>query len=132
MRPHEIARTWLGVPWHHQGRNRHGIDCAGLAVQCYPVADRFDYDRNPRHGELERVAQEMFGPAIPKSQMRADDVVLLAFPNVIRHVGIIGQQGDRLTLIHTWAGGPRRVVEMPLDDQWMSRIKRVHRWGGAS
>lgn len=24
------ARTWLGVPWHHQGRSRLGVDCAGL------------------------------------------------------------------------------------------------------
>lgn len=25
-------RSWLGVPWVHQGRTRHGIDCAGLIV----------------------------------------------------------------------------------------------------
>lgn len=25
-------RGWLGVPWVHQGRTRHGIDCAGLIV----------------------------------------------------------------------------------------------------
>jgi len=24
------ARTWLGVPWRHQGRDRIAIDCAGL------------------------------------------------------------------------------------------------------
>lgn len=131
MTPVEIARTWLGVPWHHQGRNRHGIDCAGLVVQCFPVADRFDYDRNPRAGELERVAEEAFGPPIPKSEMRAGDVVLMAFPTVVRHAGIIAERGGQLTLIHTWAGGPRKVVEMPLDDQWRARIKRVHRWSEA-
>ena len=26
------ARTWLGVPWRHQGRTRQGVDCAGLVV----------------------------------------------------------------------------------------------------
>jgi cell wall-associated NlpC family hydrolase len=26
------ARSWLGVPWRHQGRTRQGVDCAGLVV----------------------------------------------------------------------------------------------------
>lgn len=33
MTPEEFAAaalTWVGVPWHHQGRSRHGVDCAGL------------------------------------------------------------------------------------------------------
>lgn len=25
-------RAWLGIPWVHQGRTRHGVDCAGLIV----------------------------------------------------------------------------------------------------
>lgn len=24
--------SWVGVPWVHQGRTRHGVDCAGLMV----------------------------------------------------------------------------------------------------
>ncbi len=28
-----LARTWIGVPWRHQGRNRSGIDCGGLVVK---------------------------------------------------------------------------------------------------
>lgn len=26
------AHDWIGVPFHHQGRNRHGVDCAGLPI----------------------------------------------------------------------------------------------------
>lgn len=26
----EDARSWIGVPFHHQGRSRLGIDCIGL------------------------------------------------------------------------------------------------------
>jgi cell wall-associated NlpC family hydrolase len=26
------ARTWVGVPFLHQGRSRHGVDCAGFVV----------------------------------------------------------------------------------------------------
>lgn len=35
MTPGDVTkefRSWVGVPWIHQGRNRHGIDCAGLIV----------------------------------------------------------------------------------------------------
>ncbi len=28
-----VARTWLGTPYHHQGRVKGaGVDCAGLSV----------------------------------------------------------------------------------------------------
>jgi hypothetical protein len=26
------ARSWINTPWRHEGRDRHGIDCAGLLV----------------------------------------------------------------------------------------------------
>jgi cell wall-associated NlpC family hydrolase len=26
----DLSRSWVGVPWHHQGRSRAGVDCAGL------------------------------------------------------------------------------------------------------
>ena len=127
MTPVEIARSWIGTPWHHQGRGPVALDCIGLLVKCFPVEDRFDYDRNPRAGTLESEVERQFGA--PVSDMRAGDVVLLAFPRVIRHVGIVADYyRGGLSLIHTWNGGPRCVTEMPLDDQWRARIKRVHRW----
>lgn len=122
----EAARQWIGTPWHHQGRNEHGLDCIGLLVKCFPVVDRFNYDRNPRGGTLEAEVEVQFGN--PVTDMQVGDVVLMAFPDVIRHVGILGERNGRFTLIHTWAGGPRKVVEMPLDNKWRNRIKRVHRW----
>lgn len=33
------ARTWLGTPWHHQGRVKgHGVDCAMLVREVYASA----------------------------------------------------------------------------------------------
>ena len=26
------ARTWVGVPFRHQGRSRSGVDCGGIIV----------------------------------------------------------------------------------------------------
>lgn len=28
----EIAESWIGVPYHHQGRTRIGCDCIGLLI----------------------------------------------------------------------------------------------------
>lgn len=33
-----IARTFIGVPFRHQGRSRYGLDCAGLVVETWRAA----------------------------------------------------------------------------------------------
>jgi cell wall-associated NlpC family hydrolase len=38
------ARTYLGVPWRHQGRTRAGLDCAGLIVMVARDLALSDYD----------------------------------------------------------------------------------------
>lgn len=127
MTPVDIARSYLGTPWRHQARGPSYLDCIGLLVACYPVQDRTDYDRNPRGGQLEKCVSDQFGA--PVKDMRTGDVVLMAFPNVIRHVGILADYWlGGFSIIHTWAGGPRRVCETQMDDQWLRRIKRLHRW----
>ena len=30
MRLDQAARAYIGVPWQHHGRSRHGLDCVGL------------------------------------------------------------------------------------------------------
>lgn len=53
------ARAWVGVPFLHQGRTRHGVDCVGLLVcvlrdvGLVPATfERTDYGRLPNRGEL--------------------------------------------------------------------------------
>jgi cell wall-associated NlpC family hydrolase len=53
------ARTWVGVPFQHQGRSRFGVDCAGFVVALMRSAgelpgdfrDVCNYGRRP-NGEL--------------------------------------------------------------------------------
>lgn len=53
------ARTWVGVPFVHQGRTRYGVDCAGFIVAMMRSAgalpadfrDVSNYARRP-NGEL--------------------------------------------------------------------------------
>lgn len=131
MTPVEIARSQIGKPWEHQARGPDRWDCAGLvefAFAAYGIRGRMDYARNPSDGELERMGVLLFGPPIPKDQMRAGDVVLLAFPRIVRHCGIVADHwAGGLSMIHTWAGGPRCVCETRIDEDWLARIKFVHR-----
>ncbi len=133
MTPVEIARTYLGVKWVHQGRARHGLDCVGLLVMAFGDVggrDRTDYGRDPVDGQLEAAIAEQFGPPIPMTQMQPGDVVCMAFPKIVRHVGIVTDHRDGLGLIHTNAH-LGRVVEHALDAPWRKRIRFVHRWGRA-
>ena len=51
MKNHEAvaeAMTWLGTPYHHQGRVKGiGIDCATLLCEVYEVVGLIDH-LNPR------------------------------------------------------------------------------------
>lgn len=53
------ARSWVGVPFLHQGRNRSGIDCVGLVIVTMQQVglweqdfERRDYGRMPTTNEL--------------------------------------------------------------------------------
>ena len=53
----EAARGFIGVPWRHRGRNRLGIDCAGLCWAAYHAAgvtlpDYRLYGREPHRDGL--------------------------------------------------------------------------------
>lgn len=127
----EIARSYLGVRWAHQGRSRYRLDCIGLLVKAFPwVKDTKGYSRDPHDGLLERLVAEQFGPAVNSDTLQFGDVVLMAFPRVVRHVGIVGDHPLGLSLIHTDAM-LGRVTEHRLDDTWRKRIRFVHRKEGA-
>lgn len=145
MTPVEIARTFLpsperpnGTPWRHQGRSRDGMDCLGLARFCYAaygILDKTNYSQDPRDGDLENGVVERFGPpvaigrklnGVSDSVLRVNDLVVMAFPRVVRHVGIIGDHPDGFSLIHTDAM-VKRVTEHRLDIHWLRRIRFVHR-----
>lgn len=127
MTPVEIARTYLGTRWVHQGRARHGLDCIGLLIKAFPgIRDVRDYGRDPHDGLLEKHVAEQFGPPVPKSSLRPGDIVLMAFPRAVRHVGIVGDHPDGLSLIHT-DRSVGRVTEHRLDARWLDRVRFVHR-----
>lgn len=132
VRLDEAARAWLGVPFVHQGRTREGLDCIGLLVKAaegcgLPISDRTDYPRNPSANKLDLCLKEQLRGPLPKSDMRAGDVVSIEFRGAPRHVAIIGEHDGRLTLIHT-SFGVGRVVEHSIGSgNWLPRIHAVYR-----
>ena len=130
MTPVEIARAQIGKPWRHQARGPDKLDCIGLLVVSfadYGLKDITTYGRDPHDGLLEKHLDQQFGK--PVSDMRVGDVVAIAFPRIIRHVGIVGDYlHGGLSLIHT-NGSVGLVTEHRLDERWIKRIKRVYRLG---
>ena len=117
------ARSYVGAPFHHQGRTRHGVDCIGLVVCAardagLALVDRTDYPRDP-NGLLPVELARQFA-AVESAQ--AGDILLMRFRGEPQHVAILADA----TLIHGYAS-IGRVVEHGLDAKWRRRIVAAYR-----
>lgn len=134
MRLHLAARQFLEVPFLHQGRNpKVAIDCIGLGILAcqacgIPVVDSMDYSRHPHAGLLEKHLLALFGPPLPISEMRVDDIVSLRYGGPVRHVGIVGEityGGETyLSLIHTDSKTTGKVAEHRITEELLDQRKR--------
>ena len=104
------ARTWLGTPFHHQGRLKDiGVDCAGVVVGVaaqleLSAFDTNGYGRRPDSRELQHICD---------SQMRRVNLND-ALPGDVYLIEVDGQP-------HAYAPA-RRVVEHRLDQAWADRL----------
>jgi len=134
MKLDNAARLFLDTPFRHQGRTLEvGIDCIGLlvfAAMCCGLpqvdGDTTSYGRDPHDGQLEGHLSALFGPMLPADEMQPGDIAAIRFGSVIRHVGIVGEHPQGLSLIHTnMAVG--RVTEARIDAKWRRRVAGVYR-----
>ena len=117
------ARTWLNVPFRHQGRDGHGIDCVGLPIvvcQSLGLLDqRFDvanYGRLPS-GELVTRLQSVCRPlerALPGS------LIVIAWSRLAAHVAICTGE----TMIHAYER-IGRVIEHGYRGRWVRMTHSV-------
>jgi len=125
------ARSFLSVPFRHQGRTVQGIDCIGLLVLSFavigkPLSNRIDYGRTPSNAKLEVSLVEHFGPAIA-GEPEPGDVVSMRWGGEVCHVGIVTPHPDRgIGLIHCYLSS-QRVIEHGIDSIWRHRIVGVYR-----
>jgi NlpC/P60 family putative phage cell wall peptidase len=126
-----VARTWLGTPYHHQGRLKGvGVDCAGLLVGVarelgLSQFDATGYSGRPDGDSLIRVCQEQMTP-IPLEELLSGDVLLFKFE---AHAGHLGIYLGNNTLIHSYLPR-RRVVEHSLDAWWWGQVAGQYRLPG--
>lgn len=127
------AAAYLGSPWKHQGRARHGLDCLGLIILAavdvglaraaeYLSLEARQYGRMPPNAlarELLAVGMIRTGAPVPGA------VGLFAqagtYPS---HVGIIaGEPGAPLEVIHAsaLAGKVVRHILVPTDPNMLLR-----------
>lgn len=115
------ARTWLGTPFHHQGRLKGtGVDCAGLIVGVarelgLSAFDTTGYGRRPNTRELEAICHSEMCPIA--GEAGPGDVWLVEADGRPQHLAFATDVG----LLHAYAPA-RRVVEHGIDDRWRRRL----------
>ena len=139
------ARSWLGTPFHHQGRLKGvGVDCAGLIycvqhelglichehfIQRDDVAPYLGYGHVPVAGKLQKACAQ-FLEVIKIGEALPGDVLLFRFEAQPTHLAFVGDYHEgRLSIIHAYSLS-RKVIEARLDDAWCARIVSAYRLYG--
>lgn len=132
------ALTYLGVPYHHDGRSREGgVDCLGLAVLVLQDLGQEVQDRVgvPQH-------QDIWGEIVERVELHASlidegchpllwmpgDLLLFRERLMHHHAGILIMDGS-LEMVHSYSSSGM-VVRQPLDEPWLRRVSRVYRFNG--
>ena len=135
-----VARAYLNTPFRHAGRNRLGLDCAGLIVVVaqelgLPVEDRKNY--TPQEYELhpDRLLQELLSVCEEANPpWRAGDLFLVKVgtPPVAQHLAIWTGEGTVIHANQRQHRGARegRVSEDPWRGKLWEALAGVYRWRG--
>lgn len=123
------ARGYLGVRWHHQGRSRAGIDCAGLIIAVandlgLSAFDTADYGHIP---SAQRMQQHLNDQAVRIYDLRPGCILLMKFEAEPQHLAIYAGR----TMIHALMQA-RAVVEHNYGEPWPSRTVAYYDFPGLS
>lgn len=133
----DAARTYKGVKFRHRGRNRRGIDCAGLAWCAYrdcgvTLPDYRHYGKEPHQDGLIHYIRAALGTEIEKGpvevcSLKPGDVIVVRFEVEPHHVAMVtNYKFGGLSVIHA-DGHSNKVIEHRLDMKFIRRITHVFR-----
>lgn len=137
-----VARTYVGTPYHHQGRAKAvGIDCAGLPICVSRELGLLPYDFDV--GGYGRVPDgtsllahcDKWMRKIVLPELGAVIVVRFKGSAFAQHLGILGDYlHGGFSMIHALgtADGRGRVVEQRLDDATLRRMVALYRLPGVA
>lgn len=125
------ARSWIGVKWRHQGRNRSGIDCGGLVVRVGQELGLMDsnsdyagYSRLPTlYSLIEACADRLRRKTGAEfNDRRPGDVVVLRPNDTYRwpsHIGILSRlPSGELGMIHSYNGVKKHGADVVLETHY--------------
>jgi cell wall-associated NlpC family hydrolase len=132
------ARSWIGTPFHHQGRVKDvGVDCAGLIIGVAHALGLSDFDyttygRAPTGDDL--MGSLLRAHCEPTADAKPGDVLLMRFDLEPQHVGFLSE-GDlgagEARIVHTYMQA-RKVVEHYIDEVWFARVLGAYRLPGVA
>lgn len=130
----EEARKYLGVPWVHQGRNIHGVDCLGLidvAVKKLGIniEHEANYSRFYNPGVLVAELFKYGCKQIDKEQGRHADLLLIKVGKFPTHIGFLTFKGSERWFLHSFevAG---HVREERMHDMLWRRVSHAFKLPG--
>lgn len=114
------ARSWVGVPFRHQGRSRAGVDCVGLLlVTCWALGlttyNAKGYGSTP---DVEFMRSECERLMVRSTEPQIGDVLLVRITKALTHMMIRSEMGA----IYSRHMKPGKVVETVLPASWERRI----------
>jgi NlpC/P60 family putative phage cell wall peptidase len=127
------ARSWIGTPFHHQGRVKGaGVDCIGLgigvgkALGLVPPEFEFTgYRRTPTGRTLIDVMRDS-GLVDEVYEPHPGDILVFKIDQDPQHVAFLT---DSNTLIHSYAQA-RKVCEARYDSVWRKRYVTAFKFKG--
>lgn len=124
------ARSWIGVPYRHLGRDRFGVDCVGLPIVIGKalrlVPGELDF------GVYGRLPTGMLGTRIgefcrPLARAAPGALIVIRWQKNAAHVGIC--TGN--TMIHSYEGRGK-VIEHGYRGRWISMTHSLWALPGVS
>lgn len=143
--PEELARSWVGTPFVHQGRVPGVmLDCAGVII-CIararglvpPDWDLANYAQTPDKTSIVD-ACDLYLARIEIRDAQPNDALVIAWDRWPQHLGILGTYAPlrtERTLIHAFArDGERKPVlrEHRLTSDLWRKVVRAYRWPEAA
>lgn len=114
------ALTWVDVPYKHAGRNRFGIDCAGVVIKVahgtgLSMHDTTNYTQSPEPHEFLREVKGHLDRK-HKRDLMPGDVIVFRGLRVPCHMGILDAEGN---VIHAY-----KPAGKVLREAYVNRMER--------
>jgi cell wall-associated NlpC family hydrolase len=123
------ARSWLGVPYLHQGRSRLGVDCVGFLACCAADMGVLPAPVPANYGRVQQGALKdyMVKYGKPAPAAAAGVVVVIRWPQAVHAAHIALCTGPTILQCYEIAGG---VIETRYGAPWTRLTDSFWRFPG--